>query len=199
MALYPKKIQTYSDRDLVEAHLLRLTPEDRYMRFGYHAHDEQIIKYVRESFDAPMSQWFGLFDDSDNAVATAHAVMIAADKAELGLSVDSEARGLGYGQSVFSRAVTWARSSGAKQIYMQCLSENKAMQHLARKNDAVVAVIDAHEREGIINYDSISVLAPFTDLAMDQLAVVDAAFKNHNKMLKRAFAFFQFKRGSASL
>jgi hypothetical protein len=52
-------------------HLRALGPEDRYLRFGYAASDEQIEKYVK-SLDFERDSLFGIYNRRLDLIAMAH-------------------------------------------------------------------------------------------------------------------------------
>lgn len=183
--MYPQKLLQPCDKQALLTHLHNLSDRDKYLRFGYQIRPDGIESYVNRSFDLEHSQWFGMFNDDDEIVASVHTVKVTSTKAEMGLTVDESLRGRGYGQVLFDRGLCWARAQGAKQVYMQCLSENKAVQHIARKNNMTVAVMAHDEREGVLSFESVSVIAPMSDVAMDNIAAVDAVFREQRKILKR--------------
>jgi GNAT superfamily N-acetyltransferase len=53
--------------------------------------------------------------------------------AEFGVSVSRSARGRGVGTRLFERASVHCRNSDIDTLYMQCLSSNKTMMHIAKK------------------------------------------------------------------
>lgn len=124
--------------DIIQ-HLCRLSSEDRHMRFGVALPDARIEHYVDESLK-PNDYLFGVFNDEGEMIGFLHLAHDARDKLayEIGLSVDESARKSGIGGKLFEKAVIFAKGLGAKRVYTYCLSENKAMQHLARKSDLKV-------------------------------------------------------------
>lgn len=126
--------QTYSDE--IKGHLKRLNPDDRHLRFGTSITDDRIDHYVDDAVKID-DFLFGVFGNDGSIVAFLHMARDARDKNafELGLSVDSEFRGEGYASAMFEKAVTFAKTLGAKRIFTYCLAENKAMQSLAKKHD----------------------------------------------------------------
>lgn len=186
--MYPQKLRTSNDKQLLLAHLHALSASDKYLRFGYPITPEQIDKYVERSYELEKSQWFGMHDEDGTIVASVHAVMVTSTKAEMGLTVDQKYRGQGFGQLLFDRGLCWSRSAGAKQIYMQCLTENKAIQHIARKNNMSIAVMAPTEREGVLEFNAVSVVAPLSDVSMDHIALVDSCFREQRKTLKTLFS-----------
>ncbi len=125
----------------ITKHLLALSPEDRYLRFGYAAHDEQILKYAK-GLNFEQDSVFGIFNWRLRLIAMAH-VAYSVDKhldacAEFGVSVDKSARGRGLGGLLFERAVTHARNEGVALMFIHALSENTAMLKIAKKAGASI-------------------------------------------------------------
>jgi GNAT superfamily N-acetyltransferase len=129
----------------IEAHLLGLTPGDRYLRFGYAASDEQVCRYVAD-IDFQRDDVFGIYNRKLQLVAMAHLARSTDEKhtvcAEFGVSVLASARGRGYGARLFDRAVMHARNHRVQLLFIHALSENKPMLSIARKSGATV------ERDG---------------------------------------------------
>ena len=63
------------------------------------------------------------------------------DGAELGLSVLPAHRGRGLGGALLERARTHARNWGVDALFMQCLTDNAAMMHLARTRGMAIALV----------------------------------------------------------
>ena len=76
----------------------------------------------------------------------------------------------------------WAKARAVKHVYMQCLSENKAMQKIARNNKMHVVTLDYDEAEADldVSYDP---TAAVTELMFDNMAVYDMLFINQQKLL----------------
>lgn len=133
-------------RPRVLAHLLALTPEDRYLRFGYTASDTHIGRYV-DLLDFARDEVFGIFNRKLELIAQAHLAYLpdsahTQNAAEFGVSVLPKARGRGYGARLFDHAVLHARNRRVDMMIIHALSENAAMLRIARNAGALV------EREG---------------------------------------------------
>ncbi len=125
-------------RGRILAHLLALSPADRYLRFGYAATDEQIARYT-EALDFDRDEIFGIYNRKLELIAVAHlAYGPGKGSAEFGVSVAPRARGRGYGARLFRRAVMHARNAGVGQLVVHALSENAAMLKIARRAGAEV-------------------------------------------------------------
>lgn len=133
-------------RPRVLAHLLSLSPEDRYLRFGYAASDAQVGRYV-DLLDFDRDEVLGIFNRRIELVAHAHLAYLpdtahTRHAAEFGVSVLPRYRGRGYGARLFDHAVLHARNRRVDTMIIHALSENAAMLRIARNAGAQV------EREG---------------------------------------------------
>lgn len=126
-------------RQAMIGHLLALSAEDRYLRFGYAATDEHIIAFV-ETLSFEHTTVFGVFNRSSRLIAMAQ-LSYTLDRncvrcAEFGVSVDLESRGRALGQALFMRAATHARNQGIDRFLVHALTQNRPMLHIARKTGA---------------------------------------------------------------
>jgi RimJ/RimL family protein N-acetyltransferase len=133
------------DRKRMLRHFLALDDSDRLLRFGTVLPDEQVHAYVaridfsRDIVFGVVSRVFQLVGVGHLAFAPKDAAPVPAGStskervAELGVSVSSSARGKGIGSRLFERAAIHCRNSDIDTLYMQCLSSNKTMMHIAKK------------------------------------------------------------------
>ncbi|TDP62718.1 GNAT family N-acetyltransferase [Roseateles toxinivorans] len=135
-------------RARILTHLLSLGPDDRYLRFGYPASDEQIGRYA-ESLNFERDEVLGIFNRRLQLIAMAHLAYEPApqlpDKppmVEFGVSVLNKNRGRGFGARLFEHAALHARNRGIDTMFIHALSENTAMLRIARNAGATV------ERDG---------------------------------------------------
>jgi ribosomal protein S18 acetylase RimI-like enzyme len=132
-------------RPRILAHLLALDMNDRYLRFGYAAGDDQIRRYV-ERIAFERDEIFGVFNRRLELIALAHlAYEPSVDSeperpsaAEFGVSVAVRGRGRGYGARLFDHAVLRARNRGVDTIVIHALSENVAMLKIVRNAGATI-------------------------------------------------------------
>jgi RimJ/RimL family protein N-acetyltransferase len=145
MLWIPIRILSAKHRPKIAAHLKSLGTQDRYLRFGYPATDEQIDGYVAK-LDFVRDDIYGVFNRRLQIVSMAHLAFSVdpqwATCAELGVSVDLKMRGRGLGARMFDRAMTHARNEGVSLMFIHALSENTPMLKIARKAGARV------ERDG---------------------------------------------------
>lgn len=119
-----------SDRPALQVHFLALEAADRRLRFGFAARDGSIAAYVdniRFEHDAV----FGVQGEGGGFDGITH-LALAGKHAEIGVSVLEHARGCGIGSALVSRVAVHARNRGIQILFMQCLSENRAIIRIAR-------------------------------------------------------------------
>ena len=145
MLWIPIRILSAKHRPKIAAHLKSLGMQDRYLRFGYPATDEQIDGYVAK-LNFVRDDIYGVFNRRLEIVSMAHLAFSVdpqwATCAEFGVSVDLKMRGRGLGARMFDRAMTHARNQGVSLMFIHALSENTPMLKIARKAGARV------ERDG---------------------------------------------------
>jgi GNAT superfamily N-acetyltransferase len=133
------------DRRRVLRHFMALDRDDRLLRFGSVLPDEQVEAYVAK-LDFSNDIVFGVYNRVFQLVGVGHLAFTSreahpdsihyTDKekvAEFGVSVSRSARGQGIGTRLFERAAIHCRNSDVDTLYMQCLSSNRTMMHIARK------------------------------------------------------------------
>ena len=168
-----------AQRPQIAAHLLALSPSDRYLRFGYAAGEAHIHRYV-DGIDLERDDVFGIFNRRLELLAVAHlAYSSNADSqhcAEFGVSVLAHARGRSYGKRLFERAVMHARNQGVELLFIHALTENKVMLSIAAQAGSRM-VRDGSETEAFLqlppaNFDSL-----VTELVQEQWAQSDYRWK----------------------
>lgn len=168
-----------SHRERIALHLLAFDPQDRYLRFGYAANDEQIRRYT-EGLDFERDDIFGIYNRKLELIAMAHlafsAEPTASACAEFGVSVLKKARGRGYGTRLFERASMHARNEGVDLLFIHALSENTAMLKIARSAGATLeragSETDAHLRLPPATLDS-----RISEIVEQQMAMSDYRLK----------------------
>jgi GNAT superfamily N-acetyltransferase len=177
--LVPIRSLGANHRDRIAAHLLALEPQDRYLRFGYAANDEQIHRYV-DGLNFERDDIFGIYNRKLELIAMAHLAFSVdpqcASCAEFGVSVLAHARGRGYGGRLFDRAVMHARNEGVGMMFIHALSENTAMLKIARHAGAVVER-DGSESEAYLKLPPSTLDSRMSELVEHRLAEADYTLK----------------------
>lgn len=166
-------------RERIAAHLLALDGDDRYLRFGYAANDEQIRRYV-DGLDFERDDIFGIYNRKLELIAMAHLAFLKANEAsrcaEFGVSVLAKARGRGYGSRLFERAVIHARNEGVDLLFIHALSENTAMLKIARNGGATLERAGS-ETEAYLRLPPATLDSRVSEMVEEQLAQTDYRFK----------------------
>ena len=163
-----------TDRPALRMHFLALDAKDRAVRFGIIVGDAGIERYV-EHIDFSRDAVFGVNAETRNFEGVAHLVPDR-KHAELGLSVLPHYRGRGIGSALISRAAVHARNRQINLMFMQCLSENRAIIHIASALGMRVLTQspDSEARMDLPPADPLSILSEMMD---DGVALCDAVLR----------------------
>jgi GNAT superfamily N-acetyltransferase len=177
----------------IERHLVALPEQDRFLRFGYAATDEQIGRYVA-SLNFERDEIFGVFNRRLELVAMAHLAYSVdpqwATCAEFGVSVSPHQRGKGLGARLFGHAVMHARNQGVSLLFIHALSENVAMLKIARQAGAVVQR-DGSESEAYLSLPQATLDSQISGLVQEQMAEVDYQLKMQANQFRQWLATVQ--------
>ena len=178
-------------RARIAAHLKALDAEDRYLRFGYAARDEQIDRYA-DGIDFERDDVFGIYNRRLELIAMAHLAYSQdpqlASCAEFGVSVLKKARGRGFGERLFERAVIHARNESVDMLFIHALSENRAMLHIARKAGATFEKAGS-ETEAFLRLPPATFDSRVSEMLEEQVAQTDYHLK------QQAIRFREFLLG----
>lgn len=163
----------------IARHLQALPTQDRYLRFGYAATDEQIDRYV-QGLNFVRDEIFGVFNRRLELVAMAHLAYSVdpqwATCAEFGVSVSPRQRGKALGAKLFGHAVMHARNQGVSLLFIHALSENVAMLKIARRAGATVQR-DGSESEAYLSLPQATLDSQLSGLMQEQMAELDYQLK----------------------
>ncbi len=124
-----------ADLPAFREHLLRLDPQSRFERFAMAVNDDFLVRYAERCFGIDDVIYGYYVDGTLRGAGELRAVgaNIIGGSVEAAFSVEKPWRRLGVGTELMSRIVRAARNRRADALYMSCLSNNVAMQGLARK------------------------------------------------------------------
>jgi N-acetylglutamate synthase-like GNAT family acetyltransferase len=185
--MVPRKLTPFDKQKLIDHFMNDIVANDRRLRFGYEAPDSSVKKYIEESLNdyGYINMWF-VVEEGVKIVATCHVSMNReTNTAEMGCTVSPNYRNQKIGQELFNRGITWARMAGAENVFMHCLSENRTIQHIAKKGGMTVVTIDPSEKESTIQIKQNRYEAGFKDMVMDQIAVYDSAIRQQQFFTKK--------------
>jgi hypothetical protein len=197
--LVPIRSLGENHRTRIAQHLISLSDDDRYLRFGYVAKDTQIQKYV-DSLDFAQDDIFGVYNRRLELQAVAHLAYAKAHGyekcAEFGVSVLSSARGRGYGARPFERAAMHATNEGVRMMFIHALSENAPMLKIARNAGARVQR-EGSESEAYLILEEPSFDSRVTEMLEEQIAQTDYSLKVQAKQFWAVLAEWQSIRRAA--
>lgn len=127
----------FTETEKFRDHLLRLDRDSRRMRFGMYVDDAFIRKYAERTGQF-QSVIYGSFAGREMHAA-AELRMIGDSwhgDAEAAFSVESAYQDSGVGTELLGKIILAARNRGVDRLYMNCLSENRKMQRIAKKFEA---------------------------------------------------------------
>lgn len=183
------------DKPDILAHLKRLDVNDRYMRFFATISDRVLESYVNNTINLSREKSFGIFaQDRITLVAFAHVSgeerVKGGNRAELGISVDKQFRNKGFARRLMDRILVYCKANDIHTLYMSCLRENKAMQHLAQKTGLRV-VLDHEEALAeltLAEYPMEKAVSISHEITYEQIAIVDKIYRRNtvlvNELLK---------------
>ena len=137
------------DREIIQEHLLKLSPDDRFLRFSQTTSDELIIKYC-QNIDFSRSEILAIENINGEIVGISETLIAPGGGAEIAFSVLKEAQGAGLGEALFERTVRHAKTRGIKHLSLICMSNNKAMRKIAEKHGMELEG-DFNQVEGYMN------------------------------------------------
>jgi RimJ/RimL family protein N-acetyltransferase len=100
--------------------------------------------------------------------------------AEFGVSVSKSARGQGVGTRLFERAAIHCRNSDIDTLYMQCLSSNKTMMHIAKKAGMQIKR-EYGEADAYLHLPPPSPASVMREALEEQAALIDYAVKANTR------------------
>lgn len=186
--MLPRKILSTEKQKLIDHMVQDMVGEPRRLRFGYPAPDAAVESYIDRSWEKLKKgdQWF-VVEDKGRIVATCHVSLLNDKQAEMGCTVAPDYQGQGIGQLLFDRGVTWARSKGAEGVYMQCLSENRIIQHIAKKNGMTTVTLAPGEKEATVKIERSELSAAAADATTETVAICDSVVRNQQWLFGTLF------------
>jgi RimJ/RimL family protein N-acetyltransferase len=179
-------------RDRIARHLLDLPEHDRYLRFGYAASDEQVMRYVQQ-INFERDEVLGIFNRRLRLLALAHLAYMPGEDgqptpcAEFGVSVAAHTRGRGYGGRLFDLAALHARNRGVQTLLIHALSENTAMLRIARQAGAEV-LRDGSESQALLKLPTDTLQSRMEQIVETGAAEWDYHFKQQAHRMQRLMA-----------
>jgi GNAT superfamily N-acetyltransferase len=175
-----------ADTAALKAHLLRLDPESRRMRFGTPVTDYFIEHYAQNALGNHSIAHGYFVDGVLRGVAELRGFRgVAGGEAEAAFSVEQEFQNKGVGTELFSRTVLAARNRGISKLFVNFLSQNARMQAIAKKFDAVVTY-DSDGGHAQIEAPRANALSVWKEAVTDGQDLADSMMQMHSRALRSA-------------
>ena len=118
------------DASDLTAHLCRLDPQERSLRFFAAVNDVSIARHV-SGINWSKAVVVGAFQGGH--LVGAGELFRTADGAELAVTVDHDIQGLGVGTELVRKALLVARNRGIRHVKVEYLARNNPIRHVAGK------------------------------------------------------------------
>ncbi len=167
-------------------HLLRLDDESRRMRFGMGVGDEFITGYAERLNDMKSIVYAHMIEGEVRAAAELRplAGQMRGD-AEAAFSVEKPFQDSGIGTELLGRVVRAARNRSITRVYMNCLAENRKMQKIAKKYDAILQ-FDHGDVVGQVAPSSAHYFSIWREAVEDEMGFVMAVLDLQRKFMPAA-------------
>ena len=102
--------------------------------FGMTVSDYFIDNLVNTFVQNKDNNYFLVAEQNGIWIGTIHIAIVNTDEVEFGVIIDVGNRKKGIANQLMNEAIIWARNRGYTNLYMHCLKENRAIQHLCEKH-----------------------------------------------------------------
>jgi ribosomal protein S18 acetylase RimI-like enzyme len=163
-------------------HLKNLTDEDKISRFGYLITDYMIDKLILDMCYHPSEHelWYARTDDT--RVGWGHLARNPDGSWELAVSVDREHQRQGIGNKLIAEMLEFAKFNSITEIYMHCIEENRAIQHLAEKHQLKTRERGAGERTASLEVPGPTFVEANSQLWKEQTEILKEMGKLRNRL-----------------
>jgi RimJ/RimL family protein N-acetyltransferase len=169
------RLLTAAELGLYRDHLLRLSAEDRRLRFGAPLDDAAIAAFV-----ARISPWdsriIAHLDQRLAVIAAVQITVVDGPLAEIAFTVDEAERGQGLATALTRRVLLWARNRNIPRACMHFLTENQPVRQLARRAGMAIRM-HAGDSEGEIALPRPNALSIARELYAEQVGLWDYLVK----------------------
>jgi len=167
-------------------HLLRLDGESRRMRFGMAVDDTFVNDYAQRLKDMKSIIYGHMVDGDVCAAAELRPLGTPVHgEAEAAFSVEAKYQNSGIGTELLARIIRAARNRSIHRLYMNCLAENRRMQAVAKKFDAVLE-FDQGDVIGRVAPSSAHYFSIWREAVEDEMGFVMAVLDLQRKFLPAA-------------
>ena len=159
-------------RGQYSSHLKNLTPEDKLSRFGHLVTDYNIDQLILSMCYHPEDHelWFCTVDG--HRVGWGHMAKNRDSSWELAVSVDKEYQRQGVGNRLIGEMLVWAKFHRVNEVYMNCIEDNRIIQHLALKHELKTRERGQGERTAAIEVPEPTIFEANTQMFKEQTEII---------------------------
>jgi GNAT superfamily N-acetyltransferase len=114
-------------------HLKHLCESDKLTRFGHVISDAGIDKLILDIVYHPENHHLWIATKNDETLGWGHLAVDHGLSWEVAVSVNRHQQGTGVGTQIVGTMLDWCKFHNVNEIYMHCMTENRAIQSIARK------------------------------------------------------------------
>lgn len=130
----PIKVDGVNAVNAYAEHITKLEANDLRLRFGSAIKPEHAVKWVRSlDFNDTKKQHVIWAMITEGELISICHIVIENNEAEIALSTLPDYRRHGYSKQLLDTAISYLRNRNIRNLSMVCLSENHAVQQLAKK------------------------------------------------------------------
>ncbi len=175
-----------ADTAALKAHLLRLDPQSRRLRFGSPVSDFFVNQYAEHALGNHSIAHGYFVDGILRGVAELRGFRgVGGGEAEAAFSVEPAYQNRGIGTELFARTVLAARNRGISKLFVNFLSQNQRMQAIAKKFDAVLT-FDSDGVLGKIDAPRANALSYWKEAVTDGQDLANSVLQTHARALRSA-------------
>lgn len=122
---------TEADKSILIAHYLRLSADDRRLRFGILLKDE-VVSHIVEGWQLDHCSWGIFLGGALRGSAILMPLTKAGNRAEFAITLEKNLQGHGWGTTLTNYVLHQAALQGVAEIDVQFLQENRKMLKIAQ-------------------------------------------------------------------
>lgn len=168
-------------------HLKNLSDKDKTNRFGYKATDYAIDHLVLQMIYNPGDHELWVATDGNKIVGFGHMARTEENSWELAVSVDNNYQRKGIGGKLISEMLVWAKFHKISEVFMNCIEDNRVIQHLANKYDLKTRDRTSGERTAAIQVPAANLIEVNSQLMKEQSEIISQINELRGKLIKLWF------------
>ena len=165
-------------------HLKNLPDDDKHSRFAARLTDFAIDQMILHMVYTPYNHelWY-VRDHAGNYIGFGHMARNPDDSWELAVSVDKDHQRKGVGNKLIEEMLVWAKFHKIPEVYMQCIENNKVIQHLATKHELKTRERGYGERKAAIEVPEPSPVEFTSQLLKEQADIIQEITELRGKLI----------------